>query len=133
MPETTPPNTADAGLEINTRFVRSRNVLQARGEEEDTVGGGVRSLLAALPGCMSGRRGFDGRIRVGEWIRCSSTRSTSGNSSSSREHARNARCSGRRFTGTRATSTCNNSEEKQEEGVSLRTDNKCDQLYAQQM
>jgi molecular chaperone Hsp33 len=29
MPETTPPNTSDAGLEIQTRFVRSRNALLA--------------------------------------------------------------------------------------------------------
>lgn len=31
MPDLTPPNPADAGLEINTRFVRSRNALHARG------------------------------------------------------------------------------------------------------
>ena len=30
MPETTPPNLADAGLEVRTRFVRNRNVLVAR-------------------------------------------------------------------------------------------------------
>jgi len=30
MPETTPPNTADAGHEVRTYFVRSRNVLVAR-------------------------------------------------------------------------------------------------------
>jgi molecular chaperone Hsp33 len=35
MPEITPPNTADAGLEIKTSFVRSRNVLLARGELGD--------------------------------------------------------------------------------------------------
>ena len=35
MPEITPPNPADAGLEINIRFVRSRNVLLARGEFGD--------------------------------------------------------------------------------------------------
>lgn len=35
MPDITPPNTADAGLEINTRFVRSRNALLARGEFGD--------------------------------------------------------------------------------------------------
>ena len=35
MPDITPPNTADAGLEINTLFVRSRNVLLARGEFGD--------------------------------------------------------------------------------------------------
>lgn len=35
MPEITPPNPADAGLEINTRFVRSRNVLLARAEMSD--------------------------------------------------------------------------------------------------
>ena len=35
MPDITPPNPADAGLEINTRFVRSRNVLLARGEFGD--------------------------------------------------------------------------------------------------
>ncbi|MEO6003985.1 MAG: Hsp33 family molecular chaperone HslO [Opitutus sp.] len=35
MPEITPPNPADAGLEIATRFVRSRNVLQARGDLGD--------------------------------------------------------------------------------------------------
>lgn len=32
MPETTPPNTSDAGLEIQTRFVRSRNALLARAD-----------------------------------------------------------------------------------------------------
>jgi molecular chaperone Hsp33 len=32
MPETTPPNTADAGLEVRTHFVRLRNVLVARAE-----------------------------------------------------------------------------------------------------
>lgn len=32
MPETTPPNTADAGLEVRTYFVRNRNVLLARAE-----------------------------------------------------------------------------------------------------
>jgi molecular chaperone Hsp33 len=35
MPETTPPNTSDAGLEIQTRFVRSRNVLLAQGDFGD--------------------------------------------------------------------------------------------------
>jgi hypothetical protein len=35
MPEITPPNTADAGLEIETRFVRSRNVLVARADFGD--------------------------------------------------------------------------------------------------
>ncbi len=35
MPDITPPNPADAGLEINTRFVRSRNVLVARGQFGD--------------------------------------------------------------------------------------------------
>jgi molecular chaperone Hsp33 len=35
MPDITPPNTADAGLEINTRFVRSRNALVAQGEFGD--------------------------------------------------------------------------------------------------
>jgi molecular chaperone Hsp33 len=32
MPETTPPNTADAGLEVLTHFVRERNALVARAE-----------------------------------------------------------------------------------------------------
>lgn len=32
MPETTPPNLADAGLEVRTRFVRNRNVLVARAD-----------------------------------------------------------------------------------------------------
>jgi len=32
MPETTPPNTADAGLEVRTHFVRDRNALVARAE-----------------------------------------------------------------------------------------------------
>lgn len=32
MPETTPPNTADAGLEIRTYFVRQRNALVARAD-----------------------------------------------------------------------------------------------------
>jgi molecular chaperone Hsp33 len=32
MPETTPPNTADAGLEVRTYFVRNRNALIARSE-----------------------------------------------------------------------------------------------------
>ncbi len=32
MPETTPPNTADAGLEVRTYFVRDRNALLARAE-----------------------------------------------------------------------------------------------------
>ena len=32
MPETTPPNLADAGLEVCTHFVRSRNVLLARAD-----------------------------------------------------------------------------------------------------
>ena len=32
MPETTPPNTADAGLEVRTYFVRNRNALIARAE-----------------------------------------------------------------------------------------------------
>jgi molecular chaperone Hsp33 len=32
MPETTPPNPADAGLEVRTSFVRSRNVLLARAD-----------------------------------------------------------------------------------------------------
>ena len=32
MPETTPPNTADAGLEVRTLFVRERNALVARAE-----------------------------------------------------------------------------------------------------
>lgn len=35
MPETTPPNLDDAGLEVNTLFVRSRNVLLARAEFSD--------------------------------------------------------------------------------------------------
>ena len=35
MPDITPPNTADAGLEISTRFVRSRNALVARGNFGD--------------------------------------------------------------------------------------------------
>ncbi len=32
MPETTPPNTADAGLEVRTHFVRHRNALVARAD-----------------------------------------------------------------------------------------------------
>ena len=32
MPETTPPNTADAGLEVSTYFVRERNALVARAD-----------------------------------------------------------------------------------------------------
>ncbi len=32
MPETTPPNTADAGLEVRTNFVRERNALVARAD-----------------------------------------------------------------------------------------------------
>ena len=32
MPETTPPNTADAGLEVRTDFVRARNALIARAD-----------------------------------------------------------------------------------------------------
>lgn len=32
MPETTPPNTADAGLEVRTHFVRNRNALMARAD-----------------------------------------------------------------------------------------------------
>ena len=32
MPETTPPNLADAGLEVNTHFVRRRNALLARAD-----------------------------------------------------------------------------------------------------
>jgi molecular chaperone Hsp33 len=35
MPETTPPNTADAGLEVRTYFVRNRNVLLARADFAD--------------------------------------------------------------------------------------------------
>ena len=35
MPETTPPNTADAGLEVRTYFVRNRNVLLARADFGD--------------------------------------------------------------------------------------------------
>jgi molecular chaperone Hsp33 len=35
MAETTPPNTADAGLEVRTYFVRNRNVLVARAELGD--------------------------------------------------------------------------------------------------
>lgn len=35
MPETTPPNTADAGLEVRTYFVRNRNALIARAEFGD--------------------------------------------------------------------------------------------------
>jgi molecular chaperone Hsp33 len=35
MPETTPPNTADAGLEVRTYFVRNRNALVARAEFSD--------------------------------------------------------------------------------------------------
>ena len=35
MPETTPPNTADAGLEVRTYFVRNRNALIARAEFSD--------------------------------------------------------------------------------------------------
>ena len=32
MPETTPPNLADAGLEVNTHFVRQRNAMVARAD-----------------------------------------------------------------------------------------------------
>ena len=32
MPETTPPNTADAGLEVRTHFVRNRHALVARAD-----------------------------------------------------------------------------------------------------
>lgn len=35
MPETTPPNIADAGLEVRTYFVRNRNVLLARADFGD--------------------------------------------------------------------------------------------------
>ena len=35
MPDITPPNPADAGLEIQTRFVRNRNALYTRGEFGD--------------------------------------------------------------------------------------------------
>src|SRR5260221_9072908 len=35
MPETTPPNTADAGIEVRTYFVRRRNALLARAEFGD--------------------------------------------------------------------------------------------------
>jgi len=35
MPETTPPNTADAGIEIRTYFVRQRNALVARADFGD--------------------------------------------------------------------------------------------------
>lgn len=35
MPETTPPNQADAGLEVRTFFVRNRNVLLARADFSD--------------------------------------------------------------------------------------------------
>lgn len=35
MPETTPPNTADAGLEVRTYFVRNRNALVARADFGD--------------------------------------------------------------------------------------------------
>ena len=35
MPETTPPNPADSGLEVRTHFVRHRNVLVARAEFGD--------------------------------------------------------------------------------------------------
>ncbi len=35
MPETTPPNSADAGLEVRTHFVRSRNALLARADFGD--------------------------------------------------------------------------------------------------
>lgn len=35
MPETTPPNLTDAGLEVNTYFVRTRNALLARAELGD--------------------------------------------------------------------------------------------------
>ena len=32
MPETTPPNPAESGLEIRTQFVRNRNALVARAD-----------------------------------------------------------------------------------------------------
>ena len=35
MPETTPPNTADAGLEVRTHYVRQRNALVARADFAD--------------------------------------------------------------------------------------------------
>src|SRR5438445_13173699 len=35
MAETTPPNTADAGLEVRTYFVRNRNAMLARAEFSD--------------------------------------------------------------------------------------------------
>ncbi len=35
MPETTPPNTADAGLEVRTYYVRNRNAMVARAEFGD--------------------------------------------------------------------------------------------------
>jgi molecular chaperone Hsp33 len=35
MPETTPPNSADAGLEVRTHFVRNRNALLARADFGD--------------------------------------------------------------------------------------------------
>src|SRR6202012_4250245 len=35
MPESTPPNLADTGLEVRTYFVRSRNVLLARASFSD--------------------------------------------------------------------------------------------------
>lgn len=35
MPESTPPNTADAGLEVRTHFVRNRNALLARADFGD--------------------------------------------------------------------------------------------------
>ncbi|MSU22516.1 MAG: disulfide bond chaperone [Opitutus sp.] len=35
MPESTPPNPADAGLEVHTKFVRSRNALVARADFGD--------------------------------------------------------------------------------------------------
>ena len=35
MAETTPPNTADAGLEVRTYFVRNRNAMLARADFGD--------------------------------------------------------------------------------------------------
>ena len=32
MPEITPPNLADAGLDVNTHFVRARNAMVARAD-----------------------------------------------------------------------------------------------------
>ena len=53
MPETTPPNHADAGLEVRTYYVRSRNALLARADDAikaARTADRVRVLVASLNG-----------------------------------------------------------------------------------